>query len=306
MRDIRESVGPELDRADMQYQQYQSSLIGSALNALVRQRVIDAAAARLGKSKDELIAAAAGPGGLNPSDAEIVSWYQQNTSRIGSRQLVEVQSQIAELLRNQKRLDAEARLEAKLNADAGVVITYQPYRLKFDNGDSPAAGATSAPVTLIEFSDFQCPFCRQFTATLKAVEEKYGDNVRIVYRQFPIASIHPFAVKAAEASLCAHDQGKFWQLHDAMFRDQNKLSIPDLKQVATSLGLDRVRFDQCLESGTHAAQVARDIREGERVGVSGTPAFFVNGIELRGGAVPFETITEAINQELLRARPRNP
>jgi protein-disulfide isomerase len=132
------------------------------------------------------------------------------------------------------------------------------------------------------------------------VNQKYGDQVRIVYRQYPIPSIHPFAFKAAEASLCANEQGKFWDLHDSMFANQTKLSVTDLKQRAGELGMDRKKFDTCLDTGRYVEQVQRDMAEGARVGITGTPAVFINGVELKGGAVPFETVAAAIDQELRR------
>jgi protein-disulfide isomerase len=194
------------------------------------------------------------------------------------------------------------RLQERLAKDIPVTVKFEPYRLEFDNRRSPDMGSSSAAVTLVEFSDFQCPFCRQFSGTLKKVADKYGDRVRIVYRQFPIASIHPYAVKAAEASLCAHDDGKFWEFHDALFADQAHLSLEDLKSVASRVGVNRKAFDACVDGAVYASKVASDIREGERAGVTGTPAIFVNGVEVRGGAVPFETVMQAVDLELARVR----
>jgi protein-disulfide isomerase len=181
-----------------------------------------------------------------------------------------------------------------------VVVNFQPYRLTFQNEGAPALGKEGAPVTLVEFSDFQCPFCNRFAPTLKQVEKNFGDKVHIVYRQYPIASLHPFAFKAAEASLCAHEQGKFWEMHDILFGEQSKLAVTDLKEKAHRIGLDQKKFDTCLDTGRYVEQVQKDMKEGTRVGVTGTPAVFINGAELKGGAVPYETVAEAIQQELAR------
>jgi protein-disulfide isomerase len=126
--------------------------------------------------------------------------------------------------------------------------------------------------------------------------------VRIVYRQYPIPSLHPYAFKAAEASLCAHEQGKFWQLHDAMFQDQNKLAIRDLKDKAARLGVDQKKFDGCLDSGKYTEKVQEDLRDGARAGVTGTPALFVNGVPIDGGAVGFDLVAKALDKELARAK----
>jgi protein-disulfide isomerase len=209
--------------------------------------------------------------------------------------------QIADLLRTERSKTARQRLETRLIRERHVTYNFEPYRNRLDNRTAPATGNPAAPVTLVEFSDFQCPFCHRFASTLKKIKETYGDSVRIVYRQFPIASIHAFAMKAAEASLCANEQGKFWQLHDAMFADQTKLSVEQITATARSLGLDATKFTACLETSRYAKQVSEDINEGTRLGVTGTPAIFVNGIEIRGGAVPFETVASVIDKEFARA-----
>ena len=179
--------------------------------------------------------------------------------------------------------------------------TGEPYRLTFNNTGAPTSGKAGAPVTLVEFSDFQCPYCQGFVPTLKRIEKVYGDKVMIVYRQYPIPNLHPNAFKAAEASLCANEEGKFWELHDVMFAEQQQLSVSDLKEKARRLSMNSKKFDGCLDSGRYVEQVQNDQKEGLRVGISGTPAVFINGILVEGGAVPFETIASIINRELARA-----
>lgn len=304
LADVRARVGNELDRAEVQYLQTRSTLIDNTLKAMLRERVIDAEAKKQGKSYEELVAAEAGIG-INPTDAEIAKWYQDNLNRTGGRPLEQIKDQIADLLRSERRNAAEAQLQSRLNKERKVAVNFQPYRLAFDNGNSPSMGKEDAPVTLIEFSDFQCPFCNRFAPTLKQVNEKYGDKVRIVYRQYPIPSIHPFAFKASEASLCANEQGKFWELHDWMFANQSRLGVADLKQKAGEMGMDRKKFDTCLDTGRYVEQVQRDMADGVKVGITGTPAVFINGVELKGGAVPFETVAAAIDQELARTTAGN-
>lgn len=166
--------------------------------------------------------------------------------------------------------------------------------------DDPAIGPDDAPVVIVEFSDFQCPYCARFRQqTLDALLEQYDQQVRFVYRDFPLSSIHPEAQKAAEASQCANDQGQYWEMHDAMFLNQavTGLSNSSLITMAQDLDLDVADFTECLESGKYADEVAADYQDGLEYGVSGTPTFFINGVRLVG-AQPLPAFTQVIDQEL--------
>jgi protein-disulfide isomerase len=300
MSDIRERSGDQLAQLETQYQVTKSKIITAALDSILREKTLTDEAKKSGKSVDEMIAAEAGPNGFEPSDAEITAWYKDNPTRVTNRTLDQLRSQIADVLRSDKRRAAEQRLQDRVNAQRQVTVAYQPYRLHFENGKAPTFGKADAAVTLVEFSDFQCPFCRAAAPALRQVENKFGDKVQIVYRQYPIPSLHPNAFKAAEASLCANEQGKFWELHDAMFEDQNKLAVSDLKQTARKLGMDGKKFDACLDSGRYVEQVQNDQRDGQRVGVKGTPAIFINGVIVDGGSVPFSVLEAKLQKELQR------
>jgi protein-disulfide isomerase len=160
----------------------------------------------------------------------------------------------------------------------------------------PSLGAADAPVVIVAFSDFQCPFCARAKETAEKVLIAYSGRVRLHFRQFPLP-FHENAFKAAEASLCANDQGKFWALHDHMFAHQAELDLDSLKKSARSVGLDGPAFDKCVDAGMHASEVTQSIAAGKLLGVEGTPAFFINGIALHG-AQPFERFTEIIDAEL--------
>jgi protein-disulfide isomerase len=147
----------------------------------------------------------------------------------------------------------------------------ETWRVDVATSGHPVRGNANAPVTLVEFSDFECPYCGGLFPTLKQIEETYRGKVRIVYRQYPLAS-HPRAQKAAEASLCANEQRRFWDFHDALFANQKDLTVEALKRRANELKLDAKAFEQCLTSGRHAETVRRDIQEGSQLGVTGTPA----------------------------------
>ncbi len=299
LREVRVAVGGDLDRLDAEYARARHRLIETTLRQILRDTLFDAEARKQGKSVDELIRAEAG-GALEPSDAEISSWYDENQDRVGGRSLDQVHGAIAEFLRKQRQELAMQKLEQRLEREHNVTVNLGPYRIDFDNADAPSRGPAEARVTLVEFSDFQCPFCGRFFSTLARVEKNFGDTVRVVYRQFPLSSIHPNAQKAAEASLCAKEQGKFWQMHDLMFQDQAHLGIVDLKEKAGRLGLNQRRFDECLDSGRYAEWIEKDLQEGQRAGVTGTPALFINGIPLRPGALPYEAVADAIHEELQR------
>jgi len=301
MADIRERAGDDLDQIEIRYQLARNNLLQTTLNQILRDRVLVAEAQKQGISAQQLIEAEAG-GTLEPSEVEIKAWYDSNTDRVGGRTLDQVRSQIADFLRNQRGEDAARKLEKRLNQERQVTVLLQPYRVPFDNSEAPKLGPDNAAVKVVEFSDFQCPFCGRFFGVLKQVEQNFGEQIQLIYRQYPLPSLHPNAQKAAEASLCAQEQGKFWELHDLMFQEQDKLTVRELKEKAGRLGMDQKEFDSCLDTGRYVERVQEDQKEGVRAGVTGTPALFLNGVPLAGGAVTYEVAAAAIQDEIDRAR----
>ena len=178
---------------------------------------------------------------------------------------------------------------------AGIPIGKLIKAVKINKNDI-SKGSEHARVTIVEFSDFECSFCFVAKETIKQVLDEYGDDVRVVYKHFPLPT-NKNAKKAAEASQCANDQGKFWEMHDAMFEDQSKLSIPDLKQTAKNIGLDANDFNDCLDSGKYDQKVQDDIDLGYELGISGTPAFFIES-EFLSGAQPIEEFEKIIDKKL--------
>ena len=158
-------------------------------------------------------------------------------------------------------------------------------------------GSPDAKVEIVEFADFECHFCAKAHETVMGVMKSYGDKVRLVFRHYPL-SFHAKAPKAAEATACADEQGKFWELHDVLFESQ-ELAVEALKMQAKRTGLDEEKFNSCLDSGRTAPLVKRDMTAGQQVGVSGTPAFFINGFML-SGAQPEEAFRKLIDAELAR------
>jgi protein-disulfide isomerase len=162
--------------------------------------------------------------------------------------------------------------------------------------NGPAKGPSSAPIELIEFSDFQCPFCQRANPTVEQVLSTYGDKIHFVYRHFPLPS-HPNARPAAEAAQCAAEQGKFWAFHDRLFANPSRLTDADLKQQAADVGVEAAKFNACVDSHKYSAVVDTDLRDGEAAGVNGTPAFFING-RILSGAQPFSEFKRIIDEEL--------
>jgi protein-disulfide isomerase len=163
-------------------------------------------------------------------------------------------------------------------------------------GEEPFLGGKGAKLTILEYSDFQCPFCSRVVPTVQQIADTYGDQVKIVFRNFPL-SFHQFAQKAAEASECANSQGKFWEMHDKMFANQNALTIENLKSYAGQIGLDQAKFDACLDNGDMKSVVDKEFQEGTASGVQGTPAFLIGG-ELMSGALPFDQFKTVIDKKL--------
>ena len=206
-----------------------------------------------------------------------------------------LKDRIGAALVNQQRQAQMQKVIGDLQKQANLKMDLPQPRVQVA-AEGPARGPKDAPVTIVEFSDFECPYCGAAHDTVEQVMNTYAGKVRLVYRQFPL-SFHPHAAKAAEASLCAADQGKFWEYHEALFKNQKKLDLPDLKAHAGEVGLDTQKFGQCLDSGDKKKAVDADQQAGLAAGVGGTPAFFINGIFLNG-AQPIDEFKKVIDGEL--------
>jgi len=302
MSDVEELVGAELGQLEHEYRLQRHQLVEAALDQLVRDRLLDAEAEARGITTDELVAAETA--GSEPvTEAEVSEWYDRNAPSLGGQELDELYPQIADYLEGTRHQQRVNQLAQRLRQEREVVFLLEPFRVELDNADAPAWGPAGAPVTLTEFSDFECPYCSSFLPTLQRLRESYGDRLRVVYRQFPLNN-HPNAYRAALASLCADEQGRFWEMHDLMFSEQDRLDVESLKEKAGRLGLDRARFDACLDSARYDEEVRRDVLEGSRVGVQGTPAIYVNGIPVPRGNAPYAVIARLIDEELERAAGR--
>jgi uncharacterized protein YhaN len=236
MSDLDELIGEQLSSMEVQYRQQRQQLLEAGLDRVIRDRLLEEEAALRGISLDELIAAEGG--GAEVTDEQIQVWYQQNQNALGGRSLEELYPRIKEFLEQNQQQMALNSLASQLREGREVEITLEPLRFELANEGAPALGPDDAPVTLTEFSDFECPYCSRFFLTYKRIIENYGDQLRVVFRQYPLDT-HPNAYGAAVASLCADEQGAFWEMHDLMFREQEQLDLESLKEKADRLGLDR-------------------------------------------------------------------
>jgi len=303
--EVSKAAAKDLDNVELKrlqneanYRREKQDALEKAFNALMEEKVLDAEAAKRKISKEALVQQEVDGNVKAPTTEEIEKFYEENKARIPvSRE--QAIPQIGPYLMDQRRDAAFAALITRLKKDYGVTSYLEPLRTEIPTAGFPTLGPASAPITIVEFSDFECPYCGGLFPTLKEIETKYADKIRVVYRQYPLTSLHPHAQKAAEASLCADEQKRFWDFHDSLFGNQQDLTVDSLKRRAVELKLDAPAFNMCLDSGKHAETIKKDIVEGSRAGVSGTPAIFING-RLLSGNQPYTSIAQVIEDELQR------
>ncbi len=271
-----------------------------ALEEMLADRLLEKEAKARGITKEALLDKEVNSKVTEPTPAEIDQVWEANKARLPGKTKEQVTPDIVKFLKDQKAPALQQSFLQSLKTKYKVQVLLESPRVAVSVEGDPAKGPSGAPVTIVEFSDFQCPYCGKVEPTVKQVLDKYKDKVRFVYRDFPLP-IHPFAPKAAEAAQCANAQGKFWEYHDALYADQSKLAVADLESTAGRLGLKADEFKTCLESGKFAAEVNRDVADAQRAGVNSTPSFFINGIPLVG-AQEYGAFAEVIDRELARPK----
>lgn len=269
-----------------------------ALDQMIVQTLVKEAAAKEGKTEEQFLRANIDEKLPAPPEADILKVFEENKAQMPPGSSVEsMRTQIIGFLQQEKKRDVAMKLFSDLRAKSQVQVLLSEPRVTVD-ASGPAKGASTAKITIVEFSDFQCPFCSKAEPAIDEVMKNYSDKVKVVFRHFPL-DFHEKAFKAAEAAACAEEQGKFWEFHKTLFANQGALSIDDLKTHAKTLGLDSAKFDGCLDGNKMKAKVDADMAAGKAAGVTGTPAFFINGVAL-SGAMPFEKFKEVIDTELAR------
>jgi protein-disulfide isomerase len=300
--ELDDSVRGGIIRADVEHAEKLYELRSDGLDKLLNDRLIAKKAKAAGVTAEALVKKEVYDKVQLPTEAEEKALYDQAVA--SGKELPpyeQIKDEIAQFIRTRKNEGALKEYTDGLKKEAKVERLLPPLLLPKVAVEpiGPARGEQAAPITIVEFSDYECPFCGRAEPTVKDVLEKYKGKVRLVYREFPLA-MHPHAQKASEAALCAHEQGKFWEMHAKLFDNQRNLEVGDLKGYAKALALDSGKFDECLDSGAKAKEIALSQKAGEEAGVNGTPAFFINGRPLFG-AVPLDRFKDVIDAELASA-----
>ena len=269
-----------------------------ALDSVIEQRILDAEASRRGITVRELTKDIEKV--VEPSESEVEAFYLARSDLL-QRRFDEVRDQMRSALKLAKRNAARDALLSELRQRHVVEVLLEPPRVDVAFDPARLQGSPEASVRIVEFSDFECPYCRSVEKTLQAILAKYRGRVSLAYRDFPLSGIHPGAQRAAEASQCAAAQGKYWPYHDRLLASAS-LDDGKLKEHAKDLALDQKKFDACLDTGSMRAAVERDTRQGRLAGVVATPSFFINGIPLNG-AQPAAAFEKIIDEELARIGP---
>ena len=290
----------------LQLERQRYEITSQALENAIAERLLEAEAARRSVSLEALLESEVHAKVEEPSDQEVTAFYERQKERI-RRPLADVRPQVAEALKSIKAGQWQDELVASLREKSEVEVRLEPLRVSIELADAALRGPADAPVTIVEFSDFQCPYCKSIQPVIRQLRQRYPKQVNWRFKDLPLISIHPSAQSAAEAARCAGEQGKFWEYRDALFQ-ANQISVDMHKGVAESLGLDSEPFLACLQSEKYRDAVQADSKEAQELGIGGTPTFVINGIVL-AGAQPFEEFTRVIESELRRKgidSPANP
>ena len=292
-------VGPKVRQAEVKALTDLYDQRRGLLDEMISRRLLEEEAKTKGKTVEQWYQTEYVTSVPEPSDAEAKAFYEEHKAQVPQGQTFEdLKDRIKQAVRQQKLREGMGKILDDLKSRHHVQVSLQaPDLPRMDvEAKGPSRGPTNAPVTIVEFSDFQCPYCGREAPVIERLMKEYDGRVRLVFRNYPL-DFHPFAQKAAEAGACAQEQGKFWEFHDKMFGNQNKLAVEDLKGYAKSVGLDSSKFDKCLDSGEKKALVEEDLKAGSAAGVSGTPAFFINGVFING-AQPYEQMKQTVDREL--------
>lgn len=300
-------LGPEVRKAERkalhQYCDAVSSARRIALENLVTEALVQAEAAKAGVEKDAWMKAEIDKRVPDPSDADVQAFYDSQKARMGDQlpPLEVVRPQVVAYLKREKAEGAVdsvigallkgARFERRLPDVRSPPVAVEP------SEGTPVKGKAGAKVRVVEFADFECPYCSRAADTMKELAVRYGDRVEFSYRHFPLRSIHPKAQRASEIAVCAAEQGRFWEAHDALYAHQDALDEPSAKKFVTEAGVDAARLEECLASARAAARVDEDVKKGEEAGIEGTPSFFINGRAFTGNP-NVSGLSQAIDEEL--------
>lgn len=302
-KDVQDKIKSEL--TELKRNEYE--IKKRATDEVIQQKLVEDEAKKQGTTVDKLFAQFENMKDQEVSKDEIAAFLKARN--IDEKKLTKQEKDsVPQIVKMQRVYEARQKYITDLRSKANVQYKLtKPEEPKFDVavGSGTPMGPTTAKVTIVEFSDFQCPFCSRGRQRVDEIKQKYGDKVKIYFRNFPLEQIHPQAFHAAEAAACALEQGKFWDYHNQLFDHQDMYREKDIaknvdknfEKLATAANLDAKAFAECLKSGKHTAEIRHDMEEAQKYGVNSTPTFFVNGRAIRG-AQPIEAFSEAIDEEL--------
>jgi len=297
-QDVLDRVRGELLKFEAQIYEVRRN----GVEEIISEYLLDEAAKARGLTRDQLLQQDVDSKVDEVSAKEVEDFYTANQARI-RKPLDEVRAQLLNYLQQNKLTEARRAYLKGLRDKAQVKMYLTPPLVEVSAEGAPIKGPANAPITIVEFSDFQCAYCKRVLTVLNEVLERYPDQVKLAFRDFPIQNIHPQAQKAAEAAHCAADQGKFWEYHDLLFEKQDAIPTGNFTEHAKALGLEPNSFQACLDSQKYKQKVEGNYADGVKAGVSGTPAFFING-RLVSGAQPLEAFKTVIDEELERLGPQ--
>src|SRR5215470_15185257 len=270
--ELEEHVRPKL--IEIENERYEA--LREGLDEMIADELVKREAKARGISTEELEKQEIAGKTPAPTDAEIQKVYDENKAQLGAQTLDQVKPRIVEYLKDQHAEERKAAFIEELKKKYKTTVALRPPVVEVATAGRPErGGGAKAPVTIVEFSDYQCPFCKRAEGVVDQVMTTYGDKVRLVFRDYPLP-MHPQARPAAEAANCANAQGKFWEYHAKLFANQSALGEDKLKEYAQEVGLDPAKFAECLAQKPFSAAIDKDMSEATKLGINGTPAFFIN------------------------------
>ncbi len=297
MGELEQEESSKLLAAHYTYYQAESR----ALEELVDKRLVEQKAKSEGLTYEQLVDRDIRSQVKDPTEDQMKVYYEGLET---DQPYEAVRQKILDKIRDVRLNRATAAYVRALRAETPVFIALAPPQVSVETANAAATIGPKAPVvTLVEFADYECPYCQRVAADLSRLQHDLGDKVALSYKDFPLP-MHAHAEKAAEAGRCAAKQGKFWELHDQLFKSHS-LEVDEIKEQAHKLGLDATLFDKCLDSGEEAAAVEADRKEGVRLGINGTPSFFINGHFL-SGALDYASLKKVVDQQIAEATRQAP
>jgi protein-disulfide isomerase len=288
IEDLQNVEGGKLLQAEYQYYLNERKV----LEELIDNRLLSDEARKKSMPLDQFLSTEVYKGVKDPTEDQLEVYYEGLDTQESYQS---VRDDVLQHLRELRRSKARAAYVEQLRKDAKINILLMPPTAHVDTAKAYTQGKKNAPVVLVEFADYQCPYCQKVNPQIQQLKKEYGDALTVIYKDFPLP-MHHGSEKAAEASRCAGEQGKFWEYHDVLFYSK-QLEVDELKEHARVLKLDGDRFDACLDNGTEAGAVKSDLDEAKSLGLTGTPSFFVND-HFFSGVVDIAALKDIVNQQL--------